>query len=483
MKEELETAIIHLQKGEDADSQRAFGQIVSLIARDSGTCATALASSLIAEFQNGTRQTPRLFTLLGLTREPLPQCVPYCLDFLKTLRNQADAVLTTMPPTDMPPTDALLGSAAIVAHAKPAALVPNLASIVENGQAEQGAHSIEAEILVSLVMHSGVYLERETLITPMVYWLWFDCARFDLMSLTDFMSFYLDYAGVENPIAELIVELVDIVPATLDEKSYAYQSLQELGLDAEHVSRLHAARRAIQLYPESISYSDNDSPIVDPDPPFPEPRVDEWLVAFSVGDEQSMYLAQAAISDLFRESTPPVALSWWLMLTVDDLPRNRRRDGVEWALAEIAALQRRKKRQPIPVSVLMDWVNTPGFLSETGVYAAVEILCRQHAAVVVKHVLYRVLAWSIRAENHYIRMKETWRLIAEENPSVILLIASRWVLYNYEGGGFLDLLISLCTPATTDPRVLDRLADEPPDVLDKARYIISLLRDQEDSNR
>jgi len=476
MKEELETAITHLQQGEEADSQRAFGQIVSFIRRDSGICATALANSLITECQNGALQTPRLFTLLGLTREPLPQCVPYCLEFLRTLRNLENAVL----PTEVPPTDALLGVAAVVALTKPTALVPDLSAIVENGQAEQGANSIEAEILVSLVMHSSVYLEQETLITPMVYWLWFDCARHDLMSLTDFMSFYLDYAGAENPIADLIVELVDIIPGTWDEKTYAYQSLKELGLSPENLSRLQAACRAIQLYPDSISYWDNDPPILDPDPPMPELRVDEWLVAFSVGDEQSIGLAEAAISGMFREPNPPVSLSWWLMLTVDDLPRIRRRDGVEWTLAEIAALQRRKKTQPIPVSVLMYWVNTPGFLSETGLYAAIEILCGQHAAMVVKHVLYRVIALSIRTENHSIRMKETWRLIAAANPSVILLIASRWVLNNYEDGGFLNLMISLCKPASTDPRILDGLADESPEVLEKARYIISRLREPED---
>ena len=130
-------------------------------------------------------------------------------------------------------------------------------------------------------------------------------------------------------------------------------------------------------------------------------------------------------------------------MIVDDLPRIRRRDGVEWALAEIAALQRRKKTQPIPPSIVMDWVNTPGFLSETSVYAALEILCRKHAALVVKHVLYRVIALSMRTENHYIRMKETWRLIAAANPSVVLLIASRWMLNTYEAGWLLESIALL----------------------------------------
>lgn len=72
-------------------------------------CATELSGVLLENLATGALHTMRLLTLLGTMRQPVPACPPFCLDLLRDLS-------TTSSP---PPTDAILGAAAVVAHTRP----------------------------------------------------------------------------------------------------------------------------------------------------------------------------------------------------------------------------------------------------------------------------------------------------------------------------------------------------------------------------
>jgi hypothetical protein len=111
MSDELRAAIGALQGGDKAQAQTAFAEIVDIARREPGECAAELSRALLKELAAGAVRTPRLLTLLGLTREPAPECVPLCLDLLRALE-------TT--PSLLPP-DAALGAAAIVARTRPRA--------------------------------------------------------------------------------------------------------------------------------------------------------------------------------------------------------------------------------------------------------------------------------------------------------------------------------------------------------------------------
>jgi hypothetical protein len=55
----------------------------------------------------------------------------------------------------------------------------------------------------------------------------------------------------------------------------------------------------------------------------PKPRVDEWLAAFSEGDDVGIELARAAIDEMFDGMHPPVALAWWWRSPPMRCPRGR----------------------------------------------------------------------------------------------------------------------------------------------------------------
>ncbi len=71
MSEELRAAIGALQGGDDAHAQTAFAEIADMARREPGECAAELSRALREEQAAGALRTPRLLTLLGLTREPI----------------------------------------------------------------------------------------------------------------------------------------------------------------------------------------------------------------------------------------------------------------------------------------------------------------------------------------------------------------------------------------------------------------------------
>ena len=109
---------------------------VALLRLD-GDCLLPLAVDGLSHDTLGRRfrlqDHPRLLTLLGLTHEAAAECLPLCLGLLRAAADTADAANTA----ELPPTDALLGAAAIVARTQPGALLPDLAALKADPQAAQ----------------------------------------------------------------------------------------------------------------------------------------------------------------------------------------------------------------------------------------------------------------------------------------------------------------------------------------------------------
>ena len=82
MNGELQTAIHALQSDNEKHARLAFAQILESIRREPKECIVELSAALVNELANGDLRTPRLLTLLGLTREPLPECLTFCHDLL-----------------------------------------------------------------------------------------------------------------------------------------------------------------------------------------------------------------------------------------------------------------------------------------------------------------------------------------------------------------------------------------------------------------
>lgn len=115
MSDELRAAISVLQTGDDTHAQQAFGEIAHMVRREPAECAVELSRAILDEDAGGSLRTPRLLTLLGMTREPAPECVPLCVALLRTEANTSSPL----------PVDATLGAAAIVARVTPRSLLPD----------------------------------------------------------------------------------------------------------------------------------------------------------------------------------------------------------------------------------------------------------------------------------------------------------------------------------------------------------------------
>lgn len=478
MSDELRAAIQALKGDDEAQAQRAFAAIADMARREPGECAAELSRAVLAEQAAGTLRTPRLLTLLGLTRVPAPECLPVCLDLLR-------AMVTTGTP---PPTDAALGAAAIVAQTQPRALLPDVASVQADPQAAQAVDHDMVQALVLLLSITGEWLHQapDSAIADMARWLWCDCAALDLMSLADFAGLQVEKSGADEPIVGLIVDLVERLPASGDQKRYAGQRLQAAGVGAAVLEQLQTAWRSIRVAPAPEQATALPSPVADPEPPRPEPRVDQWLAAFSEGDDFGIDQARDEIDKMFEFEHPPAALAWWLAVTIDALPQQRRKRDIEWALLRLAATALRGQGEQIsmvPPSLLLRWLDTPQLLNPSATQTALELLGRQQPGVIVQRYLHRAVA-SSREPHVKMLMGGMWRALAAAEPSAVLLVASRWIAFGFGQSAFLELLLELLIErAGAQPTLIDVLAnvlaptpDTPADVIDVARTLLEKLR-------
>ncbi len=475
MSDDLQAAIHALQSDDEASAQRAFATIAEIARRDPGESAAALSRAMLAEHAAGPLHTPRLLTLLGLTRVPVPECLSVCLDLLRVLASTET----------QPPADAALGAAAIVARTQPRALLPDIASIQADSQAAQAIdHGIaRAPMLLLSITSEFLRALPDSAVTEMARWLWCDCATLDLMTLTDFVGLQVEKSGADDPIVALMADLAERVPATPDEKRYTGQRLQEAGVDASVIEHLQIAWRAIRVAPAPDSATIGPAAVVDAEPPPPEPRVDEWLAAFSEGDDVGIELARAALDEIFEERHPPVALMWWVAVTVDALPPWRRRRDIDWALVRFVTTLRKHGEQMsrVPPSLLRRWLDTPQLLDPNGARIALDLLSRQQPGLVVQQFLHRAVAAT--GERHpEILLGGMWRALAAAEPGAILRVASRWIAFGFGGSEFLDLLVEvLIERAREEPALIDTLAnaltsDLPADVINIARELLNDLR-------
>jgi len=489
MSDELRAAIRALQGSDEAHAQRAFAEIVDTARREPGECAAEVSRALLEELAAGTLRTTRLLTLLGLTREPVPECVPLCLDLLR-------ALATTPSPL---PTDAALGAAAIVARTRPRALLPDIAAMQPGSQAAQHIDRNVVQALPLLLAISSGFLRElpDSAVTDMARWLWCDCAVLDLMALADFAGLQVEQSGADDPIVGLMVDLIERVPATEDQKQYAGQRLRAAGVGAAAIEQLQTSWRAIRAAPVSDPAAAELPTVTDPEPPPPEPRIDEWLAAFSEGDDIGIERARAAIDEMFEDMHPPAALAWWVAVTVDALPPRRRRTDIRWALVQIAtALRRHGERiAVVPPSLLQRWLDTPQLLGESGTQIALDLLSRQQPGVVVQRDLHRAVAVSdaslpsVRHEELFVG--GMWRALVAAEPAAVLRVASRWLASGFGQGAFLDLLLDLLIERVHgQPALFDELAgtlaptpDMPTVAVDVARKLLDQLRTLPPENR
>jgi hypothetical protein len=436
MSDELQAAIHALQGDDEASARRAFASIERMAQRDPDESAAELSRAVLAEQAAGALRTPRLLTLLGLTRMPVPECLPVCLDLLRALASAETP----------PPADAALGAAAIIARTQPRALLPDVDSVQADPQAAQAMDKEIVHALVPLLSITSEFLCAlpDSAVTETARWLWCDCATLDLMTLADFVGLHVEQSGADDPIVALMVDLVERVSATADQKRYTGKRLQESGVDAAVIEQLQTAWRAIRVAPAPDSATIGLPSVVDPEPPQPEPRVDEWLAAFSEGDDVGIELARAALDEMFAERYPPVALTWWAAVTVDALPPWRRRRDIDWALVQFGTTLRKHGEQMsmVPPSLLRRWLDTPQLLDPNGTRIALDLLSRQQPGLVVQRFLHRAVAAT--GERHpEILMGGMWRALAAAEPGAILRVASRWIAFGFGRSEFLDLLLEV----------------------------------------
>jgi hypothetical protein len=478
MSDELRAAVRALQGGDKAQAQKAFAGIANMARREPADCAVELSHALREELATDALRTPLLLTLLGLTRQPAPEFVPLCLDLLRAL-----AV------TPMPPGDAVLSAAAVVARTQPRALLPDIATLQTAMPEAQAIDRDVVQALPVLFEISSRFLRGlpDSAVSDMARWLWSDCAALDLMSLVDFAGLHVERSGADDPIAGLMVDLVERVAATEDQKRYAGQRLKQAGVGATLIEQLHTAWGAIRVAPASHPDGAEPPPIVEPEPPSPEARVDGWLAEFSEGDDHGVELARAAIDGIFEELHPPAALAWWVAVTVDALPPRRRRTDINWALVQTATALRRhgESMTVVPPSLLRRWLDTPQFLDATGTAIALDLLSREQPGLVAQRYLHRAVAAS-DTPHAGILMGGLWRALAMAEPATVLEVASRWLTFGFGRSDFLVLLLDLLIDrARGQPGLLDALGGTlapkpgmPAEVLDIARAVLDESRHQ-----
>ena len=472
MDDELRVAITALQSGDDAHSQQAAAEIAHLVRREPAESAAELSRAILEEVAAGGLRTPRLFTLLGMTREPVPECVPLSLDLLR-IREDGTSVLST---------DSMLGAAAIVARVNPRALLPDLNAMSRAGGVAQDADREAAGVLQRLLAISSKLLEEfpDNAVTDMTRWLWYDCAVFDLMTLSDFVGLHVQQTGADNALVGLLVDLVELVPVSADQKKYAGDVLQESGVGDEVIEQLQTAYRAIRVAPVVDHVT-----IVDPEAPSPDHRVDQWLALFAADDECVLEFARAGLDQIF-EASP--RLAWWVAVTVDALPEWRRRQDIRWALIQ-TSIWRDDATLSVPPSVLQRWLDTPQLLSSNETIIALELLGRQQPHAIAQRYLHRAVAASIGGSAE-IMMGGLWRALVATEPAAVLAVLSRWVAFGFGQNDFLVFLIELLTQRVKEePELLDMLAeslvagpDMPDNAIDVARNVLKALREQLQEN-
>ena len=475
MSDEIRAAIGVLQSGDDAHAQQAFHEIEGELLREPRECAVELSRAILDEVAAGGLKTPRLLTLLGMTREPAPECVSLCLDLLCGKINEVPSDAKEVR------TDAKLGAAAIVARVNPPALVPDLGPRTDVESVPQADREIVQALPSLLVISSALLRELpDDGVTDMARWLWYDCAAFDLLPLVDLVSWYLQKVGADDPMVALTVDLVERVSAKPDYKKYAAQHLKEAGVSEEVNEELQTVHRAIRVAP--LHDQVERLTIVDPEPPEPDPRVDESLATLAENDEYSTDVARIGIEQMFEAKPRPTSLTWWVAITVDALPPWRRREDIDWALT-VMSVWRDDKTMIVPPSVLQRWLDTPQLLSSDGTRIALILLSQREPRVIVQQYLHRAVAASVNAA---ILMRGLWSELVATEPDAVLAVLSRWLAFGFGQNDFLLLLVELLTQRLQEqPELFDKLDqslvvtnDMPEHAVDVARNVLKVLREQ-----
>jgi hypothetical protein len=445
MSDVLQSSLRELQS---TGSQQAFGYLMSMALRDPEDLAAELSRAVRDEHAAGELRTPRLLTLLGLTRVPAPECLDVCLSMLREIGSV----------DELPAADAVLGAGAIVARSNPRALLPDLAAIVANRQA---SHEVDRGIVTAipvLLSLSSLVLRRfgDSAVADMVRWLWCDCAALDLMTLADFVGKQIEKSNCEDPIVRLFVDLAEQVNATADQKQYAAQTFEAAGASPAVIERLKLAWRAALVAPERGEIGLEPLSSVDLQPPPPEPRVDESLAMFSYDDEDSVELGRAMLDETLEAPRPSAALAYWLTATVDAMPVRRRKADIEWALMRFGTASRHAKGRVlgVPPSALQRWLDTPQLLNSMSTLIALELLSAQQPSFVVRHYIHRAIALS-DVRHAEIMVGSLWRAIGKAEPRTVLMIVCRWLAFGFDRCGFIELLITrLATESRANPHLL-----------------------------
>jgi hypothetical protein len=439
MSDILQSSLRELQAGKSTGSQQAFGHLMSMALRDPENLAAELSRAVRDEHAAGDLRTPRLLTLLGLTRVCAPECLNVCLGMLRG----SGGVDSTHA---CPPSDAVLGAAAIVARSNPRALLPDLAAIVANRQA---SHEVDRGIVTAIPMLlslSSLVLSRfgDSAVAGMVRWLWCDYAALDLMTLADFVGKQIEKSNCEDPIVGLFVDLAEQVNATADQKQYAAQTFEAAGASPAVIERLKLAWRAALVAPDRSEIGLEPLSSFDLEPPLPEPRVDEGLAMFSYADEDIIEYGRAMLDEMLEAPRPSDALVYWLTVTVDAMPAQRRKADIEWALTMLGTASRHAKGRVlgVPTSVLQRWLDTPQLLNSMFTLIALELLGAQQTSLVVRHYIHRAIALS-DVRHAEIMVGSLWRAIGKAEPRTVLMIVSRWFAFGFDRCEFIELLIKL----------------------------------------
>jgi hypothetical protein len=470
----IQSSIRELQAGGLDGAEEAFANLASMARHDPQALAAELSTAIRDEHAAGELRTHCLVTLLGLTRIPAPECLDACVDMLQAPRRTGEPLGVL----------AVLGAAAVIARCNPRALLPDFG--VDPGvdpQASPG--SLFAPIRAVLSCSSLVLREAgDTATADMVRWLWRDCAALDLMSVADLVGFQIEKSGCEDPIVELFVDLAEQVNVIADQKWYSVQRLEAAGARPAEVERLKLAWRAALVAPECSEVGSEPLPSFDIEPPAPEPRIDEALAMFSYGDEDRVELGRAMLDWMLDEQQPSAALVYWLMVTVDDLPKRRRKSDIDWALTRLGTASRCGSLRGIPSAVLQRWLDAPQLLSSFLTPIALELLSAQHPTVVVRQYIHRAIAFSDERTAE-IRLGPLWQAIVEAEPGTVLMIVSRWLAFGFDRCEFILFLIELLAaesrenPAllATMERGLEQTEKTPAVVIEVARDILKLLHE------
>jgi hypothetical protein len=388
-----------------------------------------------------------------------------------------------------PPFDAVLGAAAVVARSDPRALLPDVSAVVANPQAVDGVDRDIFAALPVLVSASSEVLHEfgESAIAGMVRWLWFDCATFDLMTFADIVGMQVEQSGCEDPMVGLFVDLAEQVTATAEQKRYVVQRFEAAGASPAAIERLKLAWRATLVAPERGEVGPDALPSADPEPPLPEPRVDESLAMFDADDERGVEIARVMLEQMFEANQPSPAIVYWLMVTVDAMPARRRRRDVGWALTVLGSASRRASGSLPGVlpSVLQRWLDAPQLLSPLSTLIALELLSARQPSLVVRGYIHRAIALS-DVRHAEIQVGRIWRAVVEAEPGIVLMIVSRWLAFSFDRCDFIALLINLlAAESRADPALLARLERglvqterTPAVVIEVARSALQQLRDE-----